>query len=840
MILNRGLGMSDRTIGVEMRVVALWGFVAMALGCCAAPGWSLTASALPAFRWQAQWIAAKADAPSNIDMKSPDQTEGHDEAPLPIFRSAFSIHKKVAQATLRICGLGQFEAHINGENATDAVLTPGWTNYRKRVFYDTYDVTKLLVPGPNVIGVMLGNGMYRVEETKGRYTKFTGSFGQPKLIAQLDVRFADGSHQMIASDGSWKTARGPIIFTSIYGGEDYDARLDQAGWDRPGFDDRTWSSVTMVSGPGGALEPETIPPVKTFTVYEPVAVTHPGPGISVYDLGQNLAGWPEIDVSGGAGSRIKMIPGELLDKDGFVSQRSANAYPDSQNSFTYILKGSGREHWHPRFSYYGFRYVQVEAPEGQAAILHHLDGRFLHDAVSVDGSFSSSDELLNRIHLLIDRAMLSNMVSVLTDCPHREKLGWLEQTHLAGPSLMFNYNLSALYAKMASDMEDAQLANGLVPDIAPEYPVFEGGFRDSPEWGAAVVLSPWTAYQFYGDLELLRSHYRTMARYVAYLRSRSEDHRLNYGLGDWYDIGPRPPGESQLTDKGLTATAIYYQSLVTMTKIAALLGHGQDAADFRREGDAVKSAFNSRFFNAETNEYDRGSQTANAMPLVLGLVPEGRREAVLANLVAAIRQHANQVTAGDIGFNYVVRALTDNGRSDVLLDMLHQTEKPSYGYQLAHGATTLTEAWDANPDSSQNHFMLGHAEEWFYRGLGGIDFDLSRDSDARILIHPAIVGDLQEVKTSFQSKLGKIESNWSRDGNVLRMQVVIPENTRATVAIPEPYSQSILVNGQPLKVGGPIHRIFMVGAQRACVVVGGAYRFESLKSSPGTDPKQGQ
>ena len=228
------------------------------------------------------------------------------------------------------------------------------------------------------------------------------------------------------------------------------------------------------------------------------------------------------------------------------------------------------------------------------------------------------------------------------------------------------------------------------------------------------------------------------------------------------------------------------------------------------------------------------------MPLVLGLVPEGRREAVLANLVAAIRQHANQVTAGDIGFNYVVRALTDNGRSDVLLDMLHQTEKPSYGYQLAHGATTLTEAWDANPDSSQNHFMLGHAEEWFYRGLGGIDFDLSRDSDARILIHPAIVGDLQEVKTSFQSKLGKIESNWSRDGNVLRMQVVIPENTRATVAIPEPYSQSILVNGQPLKVGGPIHRIFMVGAQRACVVVGGAYRFESLKSSPGTDPKQGQ
>jgi hypothetical protein len=807
-MLRKGNRMNARVFGPLSRIL----LTATALVGAAAPGWSFQAAST-GFRWQAQWIEAQ----ENLSM--------------PIFRSEFSIAKKVSRATLRVCGLGQFEAHINGKNVTEAVLTPGWTDYRKRVFYDTFDVTTLLKPGANAIGVMLGNGMYRVEKTKGRYTKFVGSFGQPKLIAQLDVSFEDGSEQVIASDGSWKTAQGPIVFTSIYGGEDYDARLEQAGWDRGGFDAGHWSSAALVSGPGGELVPETAPPVKLFETYGPVRVTHPSPCISVYDLGENFAGWPEIEVSGKRGDRVKLIPGELLDEHGLVTQRSANAFPDSQASFTYIVKGSGLERWHPRFSYYGFRYVQVEQPQGQAAIVHQLHGRSLHDAASVDGSFSSSDELLNRIHRLINRAMLSNMVSVLTDCPHREKLGWLEQTHLAGSSLLYNYDLSALYAKMANDMEDAQLPNGMVPDIAPEYPVFDGAFRDSPEWGAAVILSPWTAYQFYGDIEPLRRHYCSMVRYLAYLRGRSEGHLLSYGLGDWYDIGPLPPGESQLTAKGLTATAIYYQSLTAMTRIAGLLGNAQDAGDFARQSEEVRDAFNSRFFHAETNEYDRGSQTANAMPLALGLVPEGHGHAVLENLVADIRQHSGQVTAGDIGFHYVVRALTDSGRSDVLLDMLHQTGKPGYGYQLAHGATALTEAWDSNPESSQNHFMLGHAEEWFYRGLGGIDFDLSRKSEARILIHPAIVGDVREVKTSYLSKMGKIESDWSRSGKlrsseVLNMRVVVPVGATATVVFPDKYSRWIIVNGQPLKAGGAIHRVFIDETRIECVVAGGEYRFD--------------
>lgn len=766
-------------------------------------------------QWQARWIAVKPDSATGQSM--------NESQPLPVFRRSFAVKEKIVKATLYISGLGQFEAHINGRNVTDAVLTPAWSDYRKRIYYDTYDVTALLHTGENAIGVMLGNGMYNVVKTPGRYTKFQGSFGQPKLIAQLHLRFSDGTEQTIISDSSWKTSPGPITFSSTYGGEDYDERLEQSGWDAPGFNDDNWSSVAVVNGPGGKLVPETIPPIKAFDLYDPVRVTHPRPDVSVYDLGQNFAGWPEIEVSGPRGSSVKLIAGELLDANGFVTQRSANGHPNSQNSFTYVLKGGGTETWHPRFSYYGFRYVQVEEAGAPLPVIHHLDGRFLHDAAEIDGHFTSSNELLNRIHTLIDRAMLSNMVSVLTDCPHREKLGWLEQTHLAGTSLMYNYDLSALYSKMADDMHDAQLANGLVPDIAPEFTVFENGFRDSPEWGAAVILSPWTAYQFYGDIHLLRDHYDSMASYLAYLNSRAQGHLLMYGLGDWYDIGPGAPGVSQLTSTGLTATAIYYQSLTTMSRIASLLGHPDDSAQYASEADDVKTAFNARFFHPETNQYDKGSQTANAMPLVIGLVPEDHRKAVLANLVADIRGHNNHVTAGDIGFHYVVRALTDGGRSDVLYDMLTRTDKPSYGYQLAHGATTLTEAWDANPESSQNHFMLGHAEEWFYRGLAGIDFDLTRHEDSRILIHPAIVGDVQSASATFQSALGKIESGWSRSGDTLRMDISVPAT--ATIILPAGYNNAITINGHALKDEKKIHLAHGSNGP-GCIVPQGIYHFE--------------
>jgi alpha-L-rhamnosidase len=770
--------------------------------------------------WLASWIGAPASAPG-------EENTSKAAAALPIFRRKFQVREPVARAELRISGLGQYEALINGQMTTDSVLNSAWSDYRKRVYYNTWDVTQLVKRGVNVIGVMLGNGMYNVVETRGRYTKFAGSFGEPALILQLTITFRNGTTMTVSSDGAWKTSPGPITFDSVYGGEDYDARLEQPGWDEPGFDDTHWRPVSVNHGPGGKLIPESIPLVKAFDLYRPIGVTHPRPGVTVYDFGENSSGWPEIEVTGQRGAVVTLIPGELLDGKGLVTQRSAAASPAERNSFSYVLKGGGPEKWHPQFSYYGFRYMQAET-SGEVAIVQ-IDARFLHDAVSVDGQFSSSDPLLNAIHALINRAMLSNMMSVLTDCPHREKLGWLEQSHLAGASLMYNFNLKALYAKIADDMQDAQLTDGLVPDIAPEFTVFERGFRDSPEWGSAIILSSWKSYQFYGNLSILRDHYAGMQRYVTYLQGRSYGNLLGYGLGDWYDIGPNAPGESQLTAKGVTATAVFYQDLSTMGRIAALLGRPQEAQRYTGEAEQVRRSFNARFFDSERYQYDSGSQSANAMALALDLVPESQRQAVLANLIADIRMHGNHVTAGDIGFHYVVLALMQEGRSDVLYDMFSRTDRPSYGYQLARGATALTEAWDANPNSSQNHFMLGHAEEWFYRGLGGIDFDMSRSAGERIRIRPAIVGDLTYVSATYRSTSGRIGSTWSRAGRALNMEVTIPPGSSGELFVPDGY-KLVSVNGKPPRFDRRLRMKEAVG-RPAILATGGVWQIKAERAS---------
>jgi alpha-L-rhamnosidase len=750
----------------------------------------------------------------------------------------------VERATLFVSGLGECEVYLNGRKVTSAVLTPGWTDYRKTVFYDTYDVTALLRTGANAIGVMLGNGMYNVEGLRGRYTKFVGSYGQPKLIAEIRLHFSDGSTGVVAADGSWRAAPGPITFSSIYGGEDYDARRVDAGWKQAEFQDDAWKQAYVVEGPGGRLRAERLPAVEPGATRQPVQVRRVSPEIAVYDLGKNFAGRPRIEVTGDAGSRVSILPGELLDATGRVSQASQAASAKNPVLFDYTLDGVGRrdgrggepgngtEGWTPQFSYSGFRYLEVGlAGSPGLPKIDSVSGEPLHDAAVVDGDFTSSDEQLNRIHALIDAAIQNNMVSVLTDCPTREKLGWLEQTHLAGTSILYNYDLSLLYRKMANDMRDDQLADGMVPGIAPEVVAFlnDAGkstdFRDSPEWGSAMILSPWLAYTFYGDTQLLRDHYGAMVEYADYLESRTKDGMIAYGLGDWYDIGPGDPGYSKLTGQGMTATAIYFQDLTALVRIADLLNKPADAARFAERATAVKASINGHLFHAESDSYDRGSQTANAMALALGLVPAGHEAGVLGSLVADIRRHDNHVTAGDIGFHYVVRALTDGGRSDVLYDMLKRTDSPSYGYQLAHGATALTEAWDANPSSSQDHFMLGHAEEWFYRGLAGIDFDLDRAEQKRIWIHPQPVGEVKDASAAFQSVLGQVSSQWKRDADTFSLDVEIPAGATATVTLPAGFSRDVRESGRSLRGDRGVRSIDEGAGAISCVVGSGRYHF---------------
>ncbi|MBE0536165.1 MAG: family 78 glycoside hydrolase catalytic domain [Phycisphaerae bacterium] len=746
---------------------------------------------------------------------------------LPLLRTAFCVDKPVRRAELSICGLGSYEGLLNGRMLDDAVLEPGWTNYRKSVLYRVHDVTARLVPGENVLGVLLGNSMYNV--TGGRYTKFTGSFGPPKLIAQLDIDYQDGTRSRVVSDANWRTSPGPITFSCIFGGEDYDARQEQAGWDHSGFDDSGWKPARECDGPGGTLTTRSAPPVKAMEILQPVGITRPRADVWVYDLGQNFSGWPRLSVAGPAGAAVKMITGELLDENGLVSQRSSGG----PVWFAYTLKGDAPEVWRPRFSYSGFRYVQVEGavPDGRQAEglglprILHLQGEFLYPDTSVAGQFACSNDEVNRVHALILAAIKSNFKSVLTDCPHREKLGWLECSHLLAGCFMYNFDCARFYDKIARDMRESQLDNGLVPDIAPEYVVFSGGFRDSPEWGSASVLSPWRTWRMYGDVRILQEQYETMKRYVAYLGTRAKDHIVAYGLGDWYDIGPRGPGPSQLTSLGLTATGVYYQDINAVRQIAALLGREDDAGFYARLAGEVKNAFAAAFFDADTNRYDRNSQTASAMPLFLDLAAPGRRALVLDNLVADIRARGNRVTAGDVGFYYVVQALLDGGRSDVLYDMLCQTEGPGYMYQLQKNATSLTEAWDTNPASSQNHCMLGHIEEWFYSGLLGIR--PAEPGFRRIIIQPQLVGDLTWVRGYYDCPYGRIACAWRRDDDTVTLDVTIPVNTTATVFIPACDAATVTEAGQPVARAAGVTFLRMQGQAAVFQVGSGVYRFAS-------------
>ena len=717
--------------------------------------------------WQARWVAAPVAGETLL------------------MRREFTVKSGLKRAIAHVCGLGHYELSVNGRTAGDDLLAPGWTKYDKTCLYDTHDLTSLLREGPNAIGLFLANGMYNVKG--GRYIKFKGSFGPLKAIAHLRLEYAGGSTEIIGTGGDWRVSPGPITFSCVFGGEDYDARLEQRGWDQPGFDDSRWQAVQVVDGPGGKLRglSAAAPPIKTFDRLKPVTARPLPHGVAVYDLGQNAALIPRITVQGPPGSSVKIIPAELLQEDGSVDRLSSGK---GEAYWKFTLAGGRPETWFPRFFYHGARYLQVERSAAEAGgelpVVEAIEGVVVHSASAPVGEFSCSSELFNRIHGLVRWAQRSNMVSVLTDCPHRERLGWLEEYHLNGPSLRYGFDLAQLFRKGMADMADSQLENGLVPDIAPEFTVFKGGFRDSPEWGSAYVLVPWQQYEWTGDLELLRRHYDGMKRYVAYLGAQAADHIVSHGLGDWYDIGPDRPGVAQLTPVALTATAFYYYDARILARAAALLGEAEDAERYESLAARIREAFNRKFFDQANGRYATGSQCANSIPLVMELVEPDRRAAVLEAVVRDVRQRGNALTAGDVGYRYLLRALAEGGRSDVIFDINHQSDKPGYGYQLKMGATSLTEAWNADRRSSQNHFMLGQIIEWFYHDVAGIGTDPAGPGFKKVVIRPEPVGGLTWAKASFDSIRGKITSHWTKDGSLFTLSVTIPPNTSATVFVP--------------------------------------------------------
>jgi len=697
---------------------------------------------------------------------------------MPVFRREFNLSKDIASATASVCGLGHFEMYVNGCKAGDHFLDPGWTDYAKEALYVDFDLTQMLTKGDNVIDIMLGNGFYNIPNE--RYTKLVGSFGAPKVWMSLDICYEGGRHQKIVTDClNWKVAPGPITFSSIYGGETYDARLE---------DDYAWQ--TPVEAPTDiTLIPQDGTELKVFCEIPQVNHFKNEAGEWVYDLGQNFSGIVRLGVKGASGAEVQLWPAELIGEDLDICQgHSGKPY-----HWDYILKGSGStETWQPRFTYYGQRYVKVigavlcdaENPDN-LPVIEEITG--LHTTVAKDetGSFECGEDLFNKTHRLIDWAIRSNLQSVITDCPHREKLGWLEQDYLMQNSIQYRYDVHKVYRKILRDMETSQWENGCIPTIAPMYVLFKDGFEDTPEWGSSFIISPWYAYLWYGDIDLIADHYPAMCRYIDYLSSRADNNIVAYGLGDWFDIGPKAPGYSQLTSNGVTATSIYYYDVVLMSKMARLLGKDDDAARFDELASRIKDSFNEKYYDKSNGWYDRNSQTANALPLFVGIVEEENRDRVLSSLTDEIKGRNYALTAGDVGYRFLLQTLQQAGLSDIIYNMNCRSDVPGYGWQLAHGATSLTESWQAYTNVSNNHLMLGHIMEWFYGGLCGIRQSEESVAFNHLLIKPQIVPEVGYAKASLKVSGGTISTFWKvlPDGSIT-LDVAVPEGSDAHVCVP--------------------------------------------------------
>jgi len=772
--------------------------------------------------WQAKWITA--NPPKGVLGRT-------DKDPLPIFRKPFRLSKPVKKATIHICGLGHYELSINGRRVGDYEMDPGWTNYRKTCLYSSYDVTSMLESGDNVIGVMLGNGMYNVPG--GRYTKFKGTFGPPKLICQMYVTFDDGSTQVIASDETWKYALGPIVFTCIFGGEDYDARREQAGWDRPGFDDKAWSAAKVCDGPGGKLVAQYAPPIKVADYLPAVAIQRLEDGQYEVDCGVNLSARPLIKVRGPSGSQVVIKcaerPGETWTKRG-------------GHSYTYTLKGQGEEAFRPRFTYFSFQYLYisgVDRPDdansgGEKPLLLEAGSEFLTSSAAVVGGFKCSNALFNDINAMIDRSVRSNLQSVVTDCPHREKLGWLEVPHLMGPSILYHRDVYNLYRKICRDTSESQLDSGLVPNIAPEYTRFKEAFFESPEWGSTCVQVPNLLYKWYDDHVTAEQQYETMKRYTRYLAlSRNEDGLVKPGLGDWYDWTPEKGhvGASQLTPVELPATAFLYDNARILVSVAERMGKKADAAEFEKLARQIKQDFIKAYYKSSEHSVATGSQASLATALYFDLVPEEDREKVLANLVAELEKWQYRQNTGEVCFRMLVQALAEGGRSDVVYRMINRTDVPGYGHMLKLGFKTLSERWD-KPGSSMNHCMFGHIQEWFQSSIVGIRQAPDSVGFAGLILRPEPVGDLTSASGHYDSIHGRIESRWRIEDGHFYWHIIVPPNTTAEVYVPTTDIDKVTENSGTAERSQEVRFLRRDGNRMVYAVGSGEYEFISRFSEP--------
>ena len=778
--------------------------------------------------WQAKWIG--------YDKASPwDSITTFSRLSARYLRKSFQSTANVKKATAYIIGLGLYELYINGNKIGNNVLTPAPTDYRKSVLYNTYDVTKQVKTGANVIATTLGNGRFFTMRQNYKPQKIN-TYGYPKLLLQLEIEYTNGVKQTIVSDDSWKlNVDGPTRTANEYDGEEYDGTKELKGWNNTGYNDAQWLQPQLVEAPTGIPVAQMNEPMKVMRVITPVSIKKQADGKYILDMGQNFSGWLQLKVQGQRGHKLTLRFAESLEPNG--SLYTANLR-DAKATDVYTLKGEGFETWHPSFIYHGFRYVEISNYPGTPT-LADFQGQMVYDDLATIGSFQSSNRTINQVYKNAWWGIASDYKGMPVDCPQRnERQPWLgdRATGAYGESFLFaNQNL---YAKWLDDIEQSQTAEGAIPDVAP---AFWNYYSDNVTWPGTYLMVANMLYHQFGDAQSITKHYASMKKWMQYMQSKYMKDGIvtKDKYGDWCV----PPESLELihakdtslnTSGPLIATAYYYQLLQYMQQFAVIAGRGEDAKEYAELADKIKAAFQQQFYNKGRKYYDNNTITANLLPLCFGITPESERAAVFNNIYNKVKiDNHMHISTGVIGTQWLMRTLTRYEHPDIAYTLASNTSYPSWGYMAEHGATTIWELWNGNTAShqmnSQNHVMLlGDLLIWLYEDLAGIKSADSAVAFKKIIMKPEEIDGLDSVKASYHSLYGDIKSNWHRTISSFTWHITIPANTTATIYIPAAEANTITENNKPLSASEGVQFIKMEGTTAVLEISSGSYNFRSV------------
>ena len=778
--------------------------------------------------WQAGWIGYDAERLKLAHQSLAASAEDGKKVepflpPVPYFRKNFNAGRSIVRATLYASALGLVEVHLNGHRVSEDFFTPGWTDYDQRVHYRTYDVTKLVRRGGNVLGAVLADGWY------SGYVGYAGQrnyYGKlPRIRLQLQLEYADGTSAIVGTGPDWKATTGPVREADFLKGETYDARQELDGWDQPGFKDDNWQPVVTDSEVHPLMQAHPGPPVRILAEFKAKAISEPKPGFYVLNLGQNFAGMARLKISGTPGQKITLRFAERLNSDGTIYTSNLRS---ARSTDTYICKGTGVETWEPHFTFHGFQYVEVAGLK-KPPTKDQIVGLALSSDTPVVGSFSCSDPMLNQLHNNIYWTQRANFIEIPTDCPQRdERLGWTGDAQVYVRTATLNCDVEAFYTKWLVDLdEDGQRADGEFPMVAP---VKVAGDDGGPAWADAGVICPWTIYDVYGDRRILARHYDAMTKFIAFCQNRSKANLLPpdkyHCFGDWLNINADTP-------KDVIYTAYFAYSTKLTAQAAAVLGKTDNAAKYNDLFTRIKAAFNQAYVT-DDGRISGDTQTAYVLALAFDLVDGERAKLAAQHLVDNIAKRDWHLSTGFIGTKDLMLVLAKIGRNDVAYRLIYNDTFPSWGFSIEHGATSIWERWDGwTPErgfqdpgmNSFAHYSFGAVYQWMVENIGGIRSD--GPAYQHIIIAPQLDGKLIDATTSYDSIRGRIETGWKRDGGNFSLNVIIPPNTAATVYLPlnPAAANRISESGRPLESVKGVKLLRTENDRAVLEVESGSYHF---------------